>query len=182
MDSVKLYMLIVGCRPKGRYTEQHDVFFTAGASLAALKPDIIGFWPEVKGVIHIDSYREVTHVDGYNISVAPGKNEVGNNGIRLYFINLGGYKPDDMEEYHYKMLIAAPDKDAAIKQAKKSAFYKHTITGHIDDKFGLDVDDIHELKDILPAAVKNNYHLVIEPAETGVEDVLHIGYIPLTKL
>jgi hypothetical protein len=182
MDPVKLYMVIVGCRPRGRNTEQHDVLFTVGSSLQAIKHDIISFWPGVKGAVHIDSYREVTHIDGYSIRVAPGRSGQPGNGMRLFFINLGGYKPGDMEEYHYKMLIAAADKNTAIMQAKEHAFYKHTITGHIDDKFGLDVDDIHELKDILPAAVKNNYHLVIEPAETGTDDELHIGYISLHKL
>ncbi|MGN6440105.1 MAG: DUF1543 domain-containing protein [Agriterribacter sp.] len=34
-------MLLLGCKPAGRHTEQHDVFFGIGASLKDLIPDII---------------------------------------------------------------------------------------------------------------------------------------------
>jgi len=30
-------------------------------------------WPEAKGKIHIDSWREVTLVDGYSIEIVPKK-------------------------------------------------------------------------------------------------------------
>ena len=69
---------------------------------------------------------------------------------RLFFINLGGYKENEFEEYHYKMLTACEDKSVAIQAAKQTAFYKHTgfkgATSHIDDKYGVDVDDILRLK------------------------------------
>lgn len=26
-DKLKLYMIMLGCKPEGRYTEQHDIFF-----------------------------------------------------------------------------------------------------------------------------------------------------------
>jgi Domain of Unknown Function (DUF1543) len=36
--SPKLFMILLGCRPKGRHTEQHDIFFGIGNELADLKP------------------------------------------------------------------------------------------------------------------------------------------------
>jgi hypothetical protein len=56
------------------------------------------FWPEAKGKIHIDAWREVTIVDNFSIEIV-AKKTVSNN---LFFINLGGYKENEFEEYHYK--------------------------------------------------------------------------------
>jgi hypothetical protein len=57
------------------------------------------------------------------------------------------------------MIIAAKDKSEAVTISKQTAFFRHTgfkgATAHIDDKFGIDVDDIYEIKDLPPAAKKN---------------------------
>ena len=37
----KLYMIMLGCRPEGRYTEQHDIFFGIGTSLKELIPNML---------------------------------------------------------------------------------------------------------------------------------------------
>ena len=62
---MKLYMIMIGCRPKGRYTEQHDIFFGIGNSVKELIPQMKEFWPEAKGNFHIDAWREVNFVDNY---------------------------------------------------------------------------------------------------------------------
>ncbi len=104
----------------------------------------------------------------------------------MFFLNLGGYKQGEFEELHYKMLVVADQKALAIKEAKETAFYKHTgfkgATSHIDDKFGVDVDDIFEIKDILSAQTKSKYTLKFSPGSDLLEDELILGYIPLSKL
>ena len=101
-------------------------------------------------------------------------------------MNLGGYKRDEFEELHYKMLVISDQKALAIKEAKETAFYKHVgfkgATSHIDDKFGVDVDDIFEIKDILSAETKGKYALKFTPAEDLPEDELFLGYLPLSKI
>jgi hypothetical protein len=180
---MKLFLLILGCKPEARNTEQHDTFFGIGNSLADLLPQIKQFWPGTK--IHIDSWREVTAVDGFTITVIPKAEQVTEN--KLFFLNLGGYKPNDLEEYHYKLLSVADTKSAAIQSAKQTAFYLHTgfkgATSHIDDKYGVDVDDVYEIADILPPAIKNQYSLSIEKKIDSLpDDELHIGYVKLTSL
>lgn len=187
--ALKLYMVILGATPQGRHTEQHDVFFGIGESLASLKEDMQSFWPGVK--IHIDSWREVTVVNNYQLQISErteayaATNEEA--AIKLFFINLGGYKPGDMEEYHYKLISVAKDKGAAIAEAKSTAFYKHTgfkgARSHVDDKFGIDVDDLHNIADILPETHKRKYKINLHALETpAVEDELHIGYLILDRL
>jgi hypothetical protein len=180
-------MLLLGCRPKGRLTEQHDIFFGIASKPADLIPDMLQFWPEVKGVLHVDAWREVTQVNGYTVEVVERKIPTDvEDKIKLFFINLGGYKPNELDEFHYKMLVACTNKATAIAAAKKTAFYQHTgfkgATSHIDDKYGIDVDDMHEIKDILPSSMKEKYQLAISPSAETKEDMLHIGYFKLDKL
>jgi hypothetical protein len=181
-----LFMVMLGCRPKGRFTEQHDIFFGIASELKALVPSMKAFWPEAKGKIHIDAWRKITHVDGFSIEICSREEEVTNDN-NLFFINLGGYKENEFEEYHYKVLTVAKSKAEAIKKSKKTTFFKHCGFGvagasHIDDKFGVDIDDIYRIKDILAPAFKEKYRLKITERKTPIEDKLEIGYLKIDKI
>jgi uncharacterized protein DUF1543 len=181
----KLFMLLIGCKPPGRHTEQHDVYFGIGGSIRDLVPGIVAFWPEAQGDLHLDAWREVTKVDGYAVHVneTPG----ATSAVQLFFINLGGYKAGEFEEFHYKMIITAADKAEATLKAKQVAFFQHTgfkgATSHIDDRYGVDVDDAHAIADILQPSFKTKYCLDILPAPVGLpEDELHLGYFKLATI
>lgn len=177
-------MLLLGCKPNGRHTEQHDIFFGIGMALEVLVSDILDFWPEANGKIHIDAWREVNVVDGYVIRVIPRTDIFENSDAqKLFFVNLGGYKENDFEEYHYKCLAVATDQAGAIKQAKAQTFWKHRVSAHIDDKYGIDVDDIYEIEDVLAPHLKERYVIAVEKDDSFVqEDRLHPGYLKLSKL
>ena len=70
---MKLFMVIIGCTPKGRFTEQHDVFFGIGNSLKELVPQMFTFWKEAEENIHIDAWREVSVVDNYAVTIVKKK-------------------------------------------------------------------------------------------------------------
>ena len=171
-------MTLIGCKPAGRNTEQHDVFFGIGDSIKDVIPDVISFWPGAR--LHFDAWREVNRIHGFSVKVIEGKVV---SDTRLFFINLGGYKQNEFEEFHYKMIVVANDKGEAIMQAKRTAFFKHTgfqgASSHIDDKYGVDVDDIYAIADILPAALKDKYSVVVTPAGDLPEDEIHLGYFRL---
>ncbi|MDX5437771.1 MAG: DUF1543 domain-containing protein [Pontibacter sp.] len=175
---------MLGCRPAGRNTEQHDIFFGIAETVKDLIPQLLAFWPEAKGNLHIDAWREVNQVGDYTIRVVPKGKTTGED--KLFFLNLGGYKPGEFDEFHYKMLLVAPSQGEAVKQARQSSFYKHTgfkgAESHIDDRFGVDVDEVFQVKDILPEATKQQYSLGITAGGAGVEDELHLGYFQLHKL
>ena len=85
------------------------------------------------------------------------------------------------------MLTVAENLGLVSKNAKATIFYKHFgfkgATSHIDDKYGIDVDDIYKVSDILPAPIKELYSLKITKSETDLEeDKLHIGYLKLNKI
>lgn len=180
-------MLLLGCTPPGRNTEQHDVYFTIASHIGDIVPEILSFWPEANGKIHIDAWREVTLVDNHHVGIALRNTEgprPEDPGTKLFFINLGGYRENEFDEFHYKLLVPALDKNLAIGGAKQSAFYKHTrfkgAESHIDDKFGVDVDDIYEISEILPANIKLKYSIYLSPANAYIgPDKLHLGYFKL---
>ena len=188
---LKLYMILLGANPAGRFIEQHDIFFGIGSSLKELVPAMREFWPESKSTLHIDAWREVTLVDWFRVHVQEKglmeKNSAETNSVKLFFLNLGGYREGEFEEFHYKMVVAAETVSEAIKKAKQTAFYQHFgfkgAPSHIDEKFGLDVDDLYKVADILPKQMLENYELVLQPVdELSEPDVLHLQYLQLGKI
>ena len=184
-ENQTLFMVMLGATPPGRLTEQHDIFFGIGHNLKELVPAMKDFWPEAKGQIHIDAWRKVSFVDDFKIEVVAREENLLNTE-KLFFINLGGYKENEFEEFHYKVLTVALNKADAIKKAKATLFYKHCgfkgATSHIDDKYGVDVDDIYEIADILSPTCKENFQLKITKTNLNLQDVLEIGYVKIDKL
>ena len=187
MHDLHLFMTLAGCRPAGRNTEQHDVYFGIGKEIKDLIPALYDFWPEARKNLHLDAWRKVNYVDDYKVEVIlKDHSTVSRNDMKLFFINLGGYKADEFEEFHYKIILVATDKNAAIKMAKQTAFFQHTgfkkAPAHIDDKFGIDVDDIFEIKDILSPSLKSMYNLQLTKVTSFENDSINLGYMKLDKL
>ncbi|WP_428327981.1 DUF1543 domain-containing protein [Mucilaginibacter sp.] len=188
MGELKLYILLLGSKTPGRHVEQHDYFFGIAASLKELIPDIRKFWRGASANIHIDGWREVNAVDSYAVKVVL-KEEARHSSKKLFFINLGGYTAGKLEEQHYVVLTVQSDRVAAVRKAKKDAFFQtNTIAkikganAHVDDKYGIDVDDIYLIDDMLSAGQKAKYHIQIIPATGLPEDEIHLGYFKLDKL
>lgn len=179
----KLFYVIIGATPKGRTTEQHDVFFGIAENLKDLFPEMKKFWPETKGKFHIDAYQEVKFVDGYELRIVPRSSEL-QGSEHLFFINLGGYKPNVFDEFHEKHIMVGKKMSEIIKRVKKTEFYKtFTFTGaesHIDDKYAVDIDDIYKVNDLLSEKAKEKCQIILEKsaAENQSNDT-HIGYFSL---
>lgn len=125
-------------------------------------------------------------------------------GLKLFFINLGGYLPNDFEEYHHKLLIVAGSQAEAIKQAKQSTFYKKftfkdkqtpfNAASHVDDKHQLDsasvIDEIYPVEDLLATGrlkitrinKPGNQTDYTEYDNQSCEDKLFVGYLSLQSL
>ena len=184
-DDLKLFMLLLGSKAPGRNVEQHDFFFAIAHELRELVEEIKLFWPETEGKIHIDAWREVNVVDGHRIRIVQ-RDERQVVGKRLFFINLGGYQENKFEEQHYTVLTVKADRAAAFNEAKETLFYKHNqfkgAASHIDDKYGIDVDDIYQIDDILPPTQKQRYAIELIPTAGLETDPIHLGYLKLSSL
>jgi len=188
MNELKLFMIMVGCTPAGRHIEQHDIFFGIASSLPELVGEINAFWPE-SDKIHIDAWREVNAVEGCRVNVvSKEKNDEASveESLKLFFINLGGYQENKFEEQHYVLLTVKKNRSAAFQTAKETLFFQHNhFTGansHIDDKYGIDVDDLYEIEDILSPLQKQKYQIRLTTAENLTPDTINLGYLKLSSL
>ncbi|RAJ24624.1 DUF1543 domain-containing protein [Pedobacter cryoconitis] len=183
---LKLFMILLGSKAPRRNVEQHDFFFGIGYNLKELVPAIRSFWPEAGNSIHLDGWREITLVDGYQVKVVLKEEASVLSSRKLFFINLGGYQADILEEQHYTVLSVHEERTQAIQEAKKTVFFKQNkVKGagsHIDEKYGIDVDDIYKIEDILADEFKDKYHLSVTPAAGQEKDIIHLGYLKLDKL
>ena len=122
-------------------------------------------------------------------------NKLDSQGKQLYFVNLGGYLPGQFEEFHYKTLVVAETLGKATAQVKKTAFYQDytfdnvdtaksgVATSHVDDKYQLDLDDIHCVADLLPKDVALTIQPLTEHEKNQLpDDALHIGYLSLKQI
>lgn len=199
---MKLLMIKIGARPKGRLIEQHDIAFFGVTDFTQVIALINATWGEVKNNWHIDAWREVNRVGDYRIELVE-KSEIPSptqtvdlaplpQDNQLYFINLGGYLPNVFEEFHHKELVVAPQLSAAVAKVKQSDFYKHydlasidPLTGingvsHVDDK--MLVDDIHCVNELLPNVTVKITPLTQAQQHQFPHDDLHIGYLSRKKI
>lgn len=184
-NQLKLFYIILGATPKGRNIEQHDVFFGIAESLKDLVPDMKDFWKEAEGKIHIDCYQEVKFADGYEVEIVEKGQKTTED--QLYFINLGGYKKGFFEEFHEHHLMVGKSMGEIVKKAKDTEFY-HTMgfdgaVSHIDDKHGVDIDDIFNVSDILPEKMKEKYSIVLKKSNVeNQENLMGLGYLKIDKI
>ena len=178
--------MLLGGRPLGRRTEQHDVFAGIAETPKDLVSAIKASWPEAAGNLHVDAWRMVQYVDGYRVEVlprVPGEKE-NHQVVVLWFVNLGGYAAGIFEEFHQKILVVAENRDAAVQKAKRHPFFKqfHISGGgaaHVDDKWAFDVDEVENLEFLLPSDMRQAWKIHLIPAPGGIEDDVHLGYFRL---
>jgi len=184
-NDLKLFYVILGATPEGRNIEQHDVFFGIAESLKDLVPDMKNFWKEAKGKIHVDAYQEVKFADGYEVKIIEKTDRPSLH--QLYFVNLGGYKRGYFEEFHEQHLMVGASMGEIVKKAKSTAFYKtmgfEGVVSHIDDKYGVDIDDIFNVNDILPARMKEKYSIILTRSDAeNQENPMGLGYLKVDKI
>ena len=162
---MKLFAVFLGGRAKKCNTELHDVVFTCGDKIEETYFDLISKWFGIPDRLHIDSWVELSYVDGYKITLSQLKN---NSNNKLYFINLGGYEPKKFEELHESKFMVGRDKKNIKIRAKESMLVGLEQV-HTDDLY--DVDDcikidkvseyyVHLIKTNIPERLEfnNGYH------------------------
>ena len=208
-----LFTILLGCKPKGRNVEQHDVFFGVAKKLDDLSDNIKEFWyktlldelggaakkqaPELdedklkhdlltslskRDKVHIDAWTKVDYADGYKVNIKPKSGAVAKSGQKLYFINLGGYKENEFEEYHKKLFVVATAVSEAIQKILNDDFMKAYSpenlglagSAHLDDQYKIDfeADDIVCVSE----AIGDDYVLTLEKVESNPDNEMVVGY------
>ena len=166
----KLFAVYLGGRADRCNTELHDVVFTCGNKIQDTYMDLIDKWFGNVDRLHIDSWVEIVHVDGYNISLSKKKN-ISNN--KLFFINLGGYDKNKFEELHESEFLVG-EKKLSIKKRAKETLMKGLDQVHTDDLY--DVDDCIEINKV------SDYFINLKKDDNKIKPLeYNNGYHPIPK-
>ena len=109
-----LFMFYVGGDCGHSNVELHDVRFSVGETAEDCRADLRKQWWGDPKSLHLDRWGEVEQADGY-VALAPGRAPAGTE--KLFFVNLGGYDPDEFSGLHKNILLVAPDAKAATAEA-----------------------------------------------------------------
>ena len=141
VEEIYLFLVFLGGKANKANIELHDVRWVVGSRIEdtfdVLKNDWFG---NFEG-LHIDSYKKIKYVDGYKINLKNIENKILKNKKffnrnasknNLWFVNIGGYDPNSMQEKHEFGLVVASSKSEAKKIAK-SKWLKGCKKKHKDD-------------------------------------------------
>jgi hypothetical protein len=131
----QLFLVVLGGRMAGCHIELHDVRFVAGLSLDDTIPVLRRQWFGRREGLHLDSTMVVRAIDGYAVTLRP--EPPGPRPERLWFVNLGAYRPDVLAELHHFGLVVARSAQAA-KAAAKRQWLVGAREQHKDDLASVD--------------------------------------------
>jgi hypothetical protein len=130
-----LYLVVLGGRTAGSHIELHDVRFVAGRSLEETIPELRRQWFGRREGLHLDAWMVVRAVDGWTVSLR--REPAAPRPERLWFVNLGAYRPDALAELHHFGLVVARTPQAA-KAAAKRQWLRGALQQHKDDLCAVD--------------------------------------------
>ena len=150
---LSLFIVVLGGRSLKSNIEIHDVRWVIGETIEDTFPELRKQWVGKRSGLHIDSYKCVKYVDGYEIVISKSnKDSLIRQRIEdfsLWFVNLGGYNPKKMYEEHEFNLIVAKKAIEAKRKAKK-IWVSNLDLKHNDDYSGIHylekIDDLHPIK------------------------------------
>ena len=152
-------MVVLGGRAKKANIELHDVRWVIGSKIEDTYDVLRRDWFGIPEGLHIDSYKKINYVDGYKINLKKDeKIDLKNKKFfkdnikkNLWFVNIGGYDPESMQEKHEFGVVVASSK----LEAKNIATSKWLIgckKKHKDDIASLEMliscDDCQLIKKI----------------------------------
>ena len=155
--SPTLFLVVLGGRTASSHIELHDVRFVAGRSIDDTLPELRRQWFGRREGLHLDSFMAVRAVDGYAVRL--GREPSAPGPERLWFVNLGAYRPDSLAELHHFGLVVATSAVAA-KAAAKRQWLKGTLQQHKDDLWA--VDDCLAIEQ-LELQGEGRWHVQLEP-------------------
>ncbi len=163
----KLFAVYLGGRAPRCNTELHDVVFVVGVSIEATYERLMDKWFGDPLRVHIDSWVEIRVVDGYRVALRAGPSA---QNEKLYFVNMGAYRPGEFTELHANAIVVAAD-EREVKVRAKRDLLRGAQSVHRDDLY--DVDDCLEIAEVdgqhihleattevEPFAPNNGYHII----------------------
>ena len=167
-----LFLVVLGGKAKKANVELHDVRWVIGSKIEDTYEVLRRDWFGSREGLHIDSFKKINYIDGYKINLKNIENEKSNNNVfisrnipkmNLWFVNIGGYDPNSMQEKHEFGLVVAKSPLEAKNKAK-SKWLNGCQKKHKDDITSLNkfiLDDCELIKKIgnweIELILENNF-------------------------
>ncbi len=155
---MNLYMFYIGGNAGKSNIEVHDIQFVAANEPQDAWPALREAWFGDKDKLHIDGYSRITWVNGYSVTLSPEPSPTAN---RLFFVNVGGYRPDTLAELHEFDLFVAQD----AQQARKNAL--QTLLCGVEQQHK---DNLKDVDDCLLLEKVGGLFIHLTPCPTGRRD------------
>jgi Domain of Unknown Function (DUF1543). len=165
---MNLYMFYVGGNAGKSNIEVHDIQFVAAREPQDAWPILREAWFGDSDKIHIDGYSRITWADGYSVSLSP---EPSSSSERLFFVNVGGYRPDTLAELHEFDLFVAKN----ASEAKEKAL--QTLLCGVSQQHK---DNLKDVDDCLLLEKVGEHYIHLTPCAPGQRDLPEWqGYLPI---
>ncbi|SDS89741.1 DUF1543 domain-containing protein [Bradyrhizobium canariense] len=167
---MKLFMFYIGGNCGNSNIELHDIRFSVGSAPEDCYDGLRRQWWGDPTSLHLDSWGIVEQADGFDVAVT--RTPRNDTSSSLFFVNLGGYNPQEFGELHKNVLVVAPDIKAA----------KHKALQQVNDWVQPHKDRIFEIEKAVDlTALMENYGcaLALEPATVEKPFAFQCLYLPL---
>ena len=106
-------MIGLGGKAQNANIEVHDIQFVTAEKIEDTTELLIKNWYGYS--VHIDEYKVLEGIDGYQILLQDQPTE---SGLNLYFVHMGGYLKEVFGEQHAIGLLAAETEEEAKEKGK----------------------------------------------------------------
>lgn len=168
---MKLFAIYIGGDHPNANIELHDMRFVVAESLEATHPALHAQWWGTSKSLHIDCWAELSQADGYRIALKP---EPFLGPERLFYVNLGGYEPQQFTELHQNVFVVAETESKAKVKALKGV--RHWNSFHKDDMY-----EAEQCFALDAAAAEQRLHIHLTKIDDAAPPPFICGYFPIGK-
>jgi len=169
---MKLFAIYIGGEAIGANIELHDMRFVVAETITDTYDELRRQWWGIADSLHIDCWAEISHADGYKISLRP---EPFTGAKRLYYVNLGGYAAGEFAEQHKNVFVVADTLAKAKARAIKHA--RHWLEPHRDEMY--EAEQAFSLSD---AGRDQRLHVHLAPSPNLPDLVVTCDYVPIRSV
>lgn len=169
---MNLYAIYIGGSTKTSLIELHDIRFVIADTIEDTYDELRRDWWGTPESLHIDCWGVLTSADGHNIILKDHPQESCDE--KLYFVNLGGYDPQEFAELHKNVFVVAPTESKAKVKALKTIL--DWQSHHEDYTY-----DVEQTVNISALAAEKSLYIHLEPAENPAPFTFSCKYRPLGK-
>ena len=173
-DQPTLFLVVLGGRTATCHVELHDVRWVVGSCIEDTIPSLRREWFGLQKGLHVDSYKAITQVDGFAIHLMPSavdqaefseRDDAGPVN-RLWFVNLGGYLRESLQEQHQFGLVVAGSQQAAKARAK-ARWLRNSLQLHKDDLHSINC--VGDVDDCLPIDGLDGWRITLRKQPSALE-------------